>query len=338
MTRLQRCAATVAAVIVALGAAAAAAEPARPLSVVGAEAVFPLAVAAGERFSARSGQPMPVVERSGTAQGFKLLCAGSGPRHPDIATAERQASRGELSVCSHKSIALGEVKLGYQAVALAQPPGAPALALTRRQVFLALAAEVPVDGRMVANPYRLWSDIDFTLPVKPIEVFGPPQTSPLWNSFVELVMARAADDLPDLRAWRPEQRAALAGVLRADGVFTMLAEDETSVARELARRPQALGIVSFNFLTAQGGALRGVALDGVAPDLAAIADGRYPAARALFLYVKQAQLGAAPGLRDYLAEITGPAASGPGGYLTARGLVALPPHERAAAGGLTPLR
>ncbi len=200
MTGLQRCAATAAAVILALGAAAAAAEPARPLSVVGAEAVFPLAVAAGERFSARSGQPMPVVERSGTAQGFALLCAGSGPRHPDIATAERQASRGELSVCSHKSIALGEVKLGYQAVALAQPPGAPALALSRRQIFLALAAEVPVDGRMVANPYRLWSDIDFTLPVKPIAIFGPPQTSPLWNSFVELVMARAADDLPELRA------------------------------------------------------------------------------------------------------------------------------------------
>lgn len=190
----------------------------------------------------------------------------------------------------------------------------------------------------MANPYRLWSDIDFTLPVKPIEIYGPPPTSPLWRSFIELTMVPAANGLPELRNWSTAQRAALAGALREDGVYTMLEEDETSVATRLARRPESLGIVSFNFLAGQAGGLRGIAVDGVAPSPAALAGGSYPMARTLYLYVKQAQLTAAPGLRDYLAEFTGTAASGPGGYLTARGLVPLPPGARAAAGSLTPIR
>ena len=96
--------------------------------------------------------------------------------------------------------------------------------------------------------------------------------------------------------------------------------------------------MSFNFLAAQGGGLRGLTIDGIAPEIAAIADGRYAPARALYLYVKQGQLTQAPGLRAYLAEFTGPAASGPGGYLTLRGLVPLAPSERSAAGGLSPIR
>ena len=345
MTRLHRFAAPVSALLIIIFAAQAHLQPAgaqsealTPISIVGSEAVFPLAVAAGERFSERSGNPMPVVERNGTARGFELFCTDAGPRHPDIATAERRMTRLELSACKRKRIAVSEVKIGFQGVALAQAQGSTPLGLSRRQVFLALARQVPIGGKLVTNPYRLWSDIDFALPVKPIAVFGPPPTSPLYDAFVELMMLSAANDFPELRGWSAEQRATLAGALRDDGVFTELGEDENTVAAQLARRPQALGIFSYNFLAAQDGVLRGVAIDGVAPRLAAIADGRYAPARPLYLYVKTAQTRVKPGLQGFLAEITGAAASGPGGYLTARGLVPLPPSERAAAGEPTPIR
>jgi len=300
-----------------------------PISVVGSDTVFPLAVATAERYSLESGQAMPVVERNGTARGIEIFCAGQGPRFPDVLTAERQLGRGDLGPCSRRGIGLSEVKLGYEAVALAQSPAAPQpLALTRRQLFLALAAQIPVEGRLIANPYRLWSDIDFSLPVKPIVAFGPPRSSPLWDSFVTLMMQGAADDFPEFRRWSPAERAALAGELRRDGVFTMLGEQEASVAEALARRPGAIGVVSFNFLTAQASSLRALPIDGVAPSLAAIAEGRYAPARALHLYVKTSHLARVAGLRRYLEEVTGEAASGPGGYLTALGLVALPPEER----------
>jgi phosphate transport system substrate-binding protein len=302
-----------------------------PISVVGSEAVFPLAVAAAERFSLQSGQAMPVVERNGTARGIEIFCAGQGLRSPDLLTAERRLERNELSLCSRRGIGLQEIKFGYQAVALAQSRAAPdPLSLTRRQLFLALAAQVPVQGRMIANPYRLWSDIDFALPVKPIAAVAPPRSSPLWDSFVALMMQSAADDFPELRRWSPGQRAELAGQLRGDGVVEILQEDEASVGAALARQPGAVGVVSFNYLTAQAGSLRGLPIDGVAPSLASIAQGRYAPSRPFYLYVKNAHLNRVRGLAGYLAEITGAAASGPGGYLTARGLVALPPEERAA--------
>ncbi|MEQ8355140.1 MAG: substrate-binding domain-containing protein [Kiloniellaceae bacterium] len=323
--------------------AAAQLAPREPISVVGSEAVFPLAVAAAERFSVKLDRPMPVVERTGTARGFGLFCVDRGAQYPDVATAERRMTRAELGACSRKRIAVSEVKIGFQAVALAQAPSAVPLGLSRRQIFLALARQVPIDGRLVTNPYRLWSDIDFALPVTPIEFFGPPPTSPLWDSFIDLMMAAAANDFPELRGWTAEQRTVLAGALRDDGVFAMLGEDEDSVALEVARRPQALGIFSFNFVQAdRGRRLRGVAVDGVVPSLPAIAEGSYAPARPLYLYVKPTHAAAIPGLKDYLAEIMSEAASGPGGYLVDRGLVPLPPGERAAladgAGGLTPLR
>jgi len=58
--------------------------------------------------------------------------------------------------------------------------------------------------------------------------------------------------------------------------------------------------------------------------------------------VKQAHAGAIPGLQGYLDEIAGDAASGPGGYLTGRGLTPLPAAQRAdlleTASRLPPLR
>lgn len=300
-----------------------------PVSVVGSETVFPLAVAAAERYSLESSQAMPVVERNGTDRGIEIFCAAEGPRSPSMLTAERRLSRSDLGLCSRRGIGLSEVKLGYEAVALAQSPAAPEpLALTRRQLFLALAAQVPVEGRMIANPYKLWSDIDFSLPVKPIAAFGPPRSSPLWDSFATLMMRSAADDFPEFRRWSPAKRAALASEPRRDGVFTPLEEQEDSVAEALARHPEAIGVVSFNFLTARANRLRALPVDGVTPSLAAIAEGRYTPARALHLYVKTSHLGSVAGLRGYLEEVTGEAAGGPGGYLTPLGLVALPPEER----------
>lgn len=318
-------------------AARAQSDPREAVSVVSGTAVFPLAEAAAEQFSLKSDRAMPVVERLGSARAFQTFCAGQGPRFPDAATAERRMTRAELSACQRKNIAVSEAVFGYQAVVLGQLPGSAPAGLSLRQIFLALARQVPLEGRLVDNPYRLWSDIDFALPVAPIEAYGPPPGSPLRDAFIELVMQPAADSLSELRGWTVEQRATLAGALRADGVFTELGEDEAETAQRLARKPGALGIFSFNFLERQGARLNGLAVEGVNPRAAAIADGRYPLARPLYLYAKPGQAKDTPGLDGYLAEVLGPAATGPGGYLTARGLMPLPAGQGGGTAGLAPL-
>ena len=277
-------------------------EARRPISVVGAASAFPFAVAAGERFSLQTGNEMPVVEPVGTEAGIALFCAGNGPRHPDVLLAEGRLERRELGACGRNGVGASELRLGYQAIALAQNPGPAPLFLTRQQLFLALAREVPVNGRLVANPYRLWSDIDFALPVKPIEILGPPPGSPLRDNLVALLMAPAAAQFPALRG-RP------AGALRTDGAFLELGEDQGETRAQLVRRPDALGIFGFNYLAANPAGVHSVPIDGVAPSLASIADGSYALARSLQLYVKRAHATAIPGLKAYLAEIVSPQAA-----------------------------
>lgn len=314
--------------------AAAQVEARTPISVVGPASVFPFAVAAGERFSLETGNEMPVVEPVGTEAGIAYFCAGNGAQYPDILMAAGPLERRALGVCGRGGVSASELRLGYQAVALAQNPGPAPLFLTRQQLFLALAREVPVDGRLVANPYRLWSDIDFALPVKPIEILGPPRGSPLRDNLVALLMAPEAAQIAALSG-RP------ADAFRSDGAFQELGEDQAETRAQLVRRPDALGIFGFNYLAANPTGVHSVPLDGVAPSQASIADGSYPLARPLQFYVKRAHATAIPGLRAYLDEILSPGAGGPGGYLAARGLVPMPQAEaeaqRAAARSLPPL-
>ena len=58
---------------------------------------------------------------------------------------------------------------------------------TKEQLWRALAAKVDVNGKLVENPYKKWSDIDASLPSKKIEILIAPPTSgtrDAWNSLV----------------------------------------------------------------------------------------------------------------------------------------------------------
>lgn len=312
------------------------------LHVLSPAAVFPLTVAVSEAFSQKTDFVTPVVERSAAVRGFALFCAGTGPEHPDIATATRRMTRAEYEACRRRGITVSELKLGHQAVVLAKARRGAALALTRRQVFLALARQVPIDGQLTDNPYRLWSDIDFALPVKAIQVYGPPAVSAARSAFGELAMIPAARAFPGLRSLSGDALSAFGQSLRADGGFTEVATMEEAGLQTLQARPDALGLFGFKALQQNGALLQGVAIDGVAPSAESIAAGRYPLARPVYAYVKRENLGVIPGLHDYAKELVGETAAGPGGYLVRRGLVPLPPPERAIltddAARLLPLR
>ena len=304
------------------------AETRQRIHVLGPAAVFPLAVAVSEALSQRTASVTPVVERSETARGFALFCAGTGPEHPDIATATRRMTRAEYEACRRRGITVSELKLGHQAVVLAKARRGAPLALTRRQVFLALARQVPINGQLTDNPYRLWSDIDFALPVKTIQVYGPPAISAARGAFGELAMVPAARAFPGLRTLSGDALSAFGQSLRADGGFTEVATMEEAGLQTLQARPDALGLFGFTVLQQNAAQLQGIAIDGVAPSAESIAAGRYPLARPVYAYVKRENLAVIPGLHDYAKELAGETATGPGGYLVRRGLVPLPPPER----------
>src|SRR5512145_3394349 len=179
-------------------------------------------------------------------------------------------------------------------MALASSKAGPALNLTRKQVFQALAKQVPADGKLVDNPYKNWSDIDPSLPAQKIEVLGPPPTSGTRDAFVELVMDKGCELFPEVAALEGDAKKAACQTVREDGAYIEAGENDNLIVQKLEANASALGIFGYSFLEQNGDKMRGAAMDGVAPSFDAIAGGQYEVSRALYIYVKKAHLGVVP--------------------------------------------
>jgi len=301
------------------------------IRIVGSSTVFPFSTAVAEQFSRASTFRSPVVEATGTGGGLKLFCSGIDIDTPDIANASREIKESELEICRKNGVAaIAEVKIGYDGIVFAHSKSHGARDLTIEQVWLALAKTVPVDGRLAPNPYRTWREIDPSLPAERIEVLGPPPTSGTRDAFVELVMDRGCEQFAEIRAIADaDARKTACQTVREDGAYIEAGENDNLIVQKLEANPAAVGIFGFSFLQQNADRLQGSRIDGVAPSFDAIASGRYAVSRSLFFYVKNAHVGLVPGLREYVAEFVGEAASGDGGYLAGKGLIPLTPAERA---------
>ena len=205
-----------------------------------------------------------------------------------------------------------------------------------------MAKEVPVDGKLVPNPSTNWNQINATLPAEKIEVLGPPPTSGTRDAFVELVMDRACEEVAEVKALTDDNaKKAACQTIREDGAYIDAGENDNLIVQKLEANPAALGIFGYSFLDQNVDRLQGSTIQGVAPTFENIADGKYPIARSLYFYVKNAHVGVIPGIREYIAEFTSDAAIGEEGYLVDKGLIPLPEDViqsvRSSASQLTPL-
>ena len=135
--------------------------------IVGSSTVYPFATVVAERFGRGSKSRTPKVESTGSGGGLKLFCDGIGADYPDIANSSRAIKKSEIDNCAKNGVSeIIEVKIGYDGIVIANAVGAPTISLTRKDIFLALAKEVPgqSDGELVANPYRTWKDVNVELP------------------------------------------------------------------------------------------------------------------------------------------------------------------------------
>jgi phosphate transport system substrate-binding protein len=305
------------------------------IRVVGSSTVYPFTTAVAEQYG-RSGGKTPVVESTGTGGGLKLFCAGIGADHPDVANASRRIKKSEYDDCGKHGVSdIVELKIGFDGLSIAQAKGAPDLGLTKKQVFLALAKEVPdASGKLVANPNKNWSDVDPSLPNKKIEVLGPPPTSGTRDSFVELVMEKGAEGIDSLKAMKKADAKAFEKVwksIREDGAYVEAGENDNLIVQKLSANPDALGIFGYSFVEENLNTIKAVPIDGVTPTYETIASGEYKVARPLFIYVKAQHVDVVPGLKDFIAEYVSEKALGEDGYLVAKGLIALPKDDLEAS-------
>jgi phosphate transport system substrate-binding protein len=313
------------------------------IRIVGSSTVFPFSTAVAERLGRGSGMRTPVVESTGTGGGMKLFCAGIGEGTPDITNASRRIKESELKACAAAGVEeITEVKFGFDGIVLAEAKGGEPHDIGTAQLWKALAKEVPVDGRLVANPFTTWNQIDPSLPEERIEVLGPPPTSGTRDAFVELVMDVGCLAYAEVEAIADAgHKQAVCQTIREDGAYIDAGENDNLIVQKLNANPQALGIFGFSFLDQNSDSLVGNPIDGVEPTFENIAEGKYPVSRSMYFYVKNAHVGVIPGLREYVSEFTSEDAWGPEGYLADKGLIPLPEAERdavaEAAGRLSPL-
>ncbi|WP_159586147.1 substrate-binding domain-containing protein [Chelativorans xinjiangense] len=299
------------------------------IRIVGSSTVFPYTQAVAEEFGNTTDFAAPVTESTGTGGGMQIFCGGVGVDHPDITGASRAMKESEYKLCVENGVdSISEVQIGSDGLSIAHSVDGPEIDLTKAQIFQALAAEVEVDGEVVANPYKRWNEIDPSLPDAEITVFGPPPTSGTRDAFVELVMEEGCGAFPAVEALEDDRKDEVCQRMRTDGPFVEAGENDNLIVQRLQADANALGIFGYSFLYENQDTLKAVAVEGVKPSPETIADESYTVARPLFFYVKNAHRGVIPGLQEFVAEYVSEESMGPGGYLEERGLIPLSDEQR----------
>jgi len=318
------------------------------ISIVGSSTVYPFATVVAEQFGKSTKFKTPKIESTGSGGGIKLFCQGVGVQHPDVTNASRAIKTSELETCAKNGVKeVVEIKIGYDGLSIANSKAAKPVSMTRKEIWLALAKDVPDPSnpdKLVANPYKTWNQINPSLPSAKIEVLGPPPTSGTRDAFVELVMDEGCDQFPMVKALKKsdsKKHKAVCQTIREDGGYVEAGENDNLIVQKLVANPNAFGIFGYSYLDQNRDKLQGVAIEGVKPEFEAIASGKYPVSRPLFFYVKKAHVGVIPGLTEYIGEFTSTKAWGDEGYLSERGLIPMPAEERkqvsATAASLTPM-
>ena len=309
------------------------------VKIVGSSTVYPFSSSVAEEFGSTSKFPTPVVESTGTGGGMKLFCSGAGIDTPDIANASRRIKDKELKMCEENGVTdITEALIGFDGIAVAQSANVKGFNVTKTQLALAVAEEVPsADGKsLIKNPYKKWSDIDASLPNREIIVYGPPKSSGTRDSFEELVMQHVFEKMPvytdlfkaDEKANKKYEKYS---VVRTDGVYVESGENDNLIVQKLTKNDAAVGIFGYSFLEENKDKVVGLSIDNVLPTAETIASAKYPVARSMYFYIKNQHAKEVPALKEYANLFMSEKMIGKEGILTELGLIPLTDDVRAAA-------
>lgn len=309
------------------------------LYLVGSSTVSPFMASISEEFSREQNlknisTETPVVESSGTREGFKLFCHGVGLEYPDFINASRVIEKSEIDNCHNHGVkGVVEIKIGYDGIVFGNFAGRKKIEFTKEQIFLALAEKIydSKNQKLIKNPYSKWNEIDPNLPAMDILVYGPPLTSGTRDVFVDMVMEDVCFGEKEFIEAYPDEflRKKQCQKIRSDGKFVESGENDNLIIKHLESDHHAFGIFGFNFLVANRDVVQAAKIDGVEPNFSSISSKKYKLSRPLFIYFKKEHLDLMPQMRDFTKEIISTQTLGRKGYLLNNGLIALSDSELA---------
>jgi phosphate transport system substrate-binding protein len=306
------------------------AEARTQMRAVGSSTVYPFAKQVAERISrANPRLGTPIIESTGTGAGMKLFCAGVGERFPDVENASRRMKASEAKLCQSNGVSqITEIQVGIDGISFATAKNSPLQNLTQRDIYLAIA-KTPF-GR--PNRAKTWHDVNGSLPNIPIRVYGPPPTSGTRDALGELILTPPCEANASMAALKKSDEAKFKAIctgIREDGGYVEAGENDNLIVQKIEANSGTIGIFGYSYLEENQDRLRGIRVNNVSPTYDTIASFKYPGARPLYIYIKNAHAGAIPAVRAYAAEFTKESAFGPNGYLRRSGLIAAPNNIRA---------
>lgn len=299
------------------------------IQIAGSSTVLPYATIVAEAFGENFDYPTPVVQSGGSGAGLQQFCEGVGGNTIDIANASRLIKDSEIQTCKDNGVTdIVHVQIGYDGIVFASDVNGEAFALTPADVYKALAAQVVVDGQMVANPYTTWNEVNPDLPEQPILTFIPGTKHGTREVFEEKVMmagceeAGALEEMTSLSDADTAEEACVA--VRTDGKSVDIDGDYTETLSRIQSDANGIGVFGLSFYENNTNALQVATMSGVEPTTETIASGEYPVSRPLQFYVKKAHFGVVPGLKEFVTFFVSDDIAGPNGPLAAYGLVSDP--------------
>ena len=315
--------------VIAASATAAAARD--QIQIAGSSTVLPYATIVAEAFGENTDFPTPVVESGGSSAGLKKFCEGVGENTIDIANASRKIKDKEIKACAENGVTdIMEVRIGYDGIVFASDVNGAEFVLSPSDVYLAAAAQVPVDGKLVANPYTKWSEVNASLPEQDIQLFVPGTkhgTREVFETKVIEAGCEATGGMDILKAAHADDKDAVfkgCVELRADGRSVDIDGDYTETLARLDANKTSVGVFGLSFYENNTDKLRVATMSGVVPSTESIATGEYPVSRPLYFYVKKAHISVVPGLKEYTEFFVSDDLAGAEGPLAEYGLVADP--------------
>ena len=299
------------------------------ISIAGSSTVLPFARIIAEQLGKNPNFKTPVVESGGSSVGKKGVCDGVGTKFIDIGNASSRMKVKELEYCEKNGVKLTEIKVGYDGIVVANSKKGKVLNISKSDLGKALTAKVAINGKLVDNPYKKWSDVNPSLPNVDIRVYGPPTTSGTRASFAEMVNEKGyckkdADAKAALKA--AGMKAKKCRAMRTDGAFIEAGEQDNLIVQKLNEDTLAYGIFGFSYLDQNSDTLQGAVISKTAPTFENIARNNYSVSRALYYYVKHQHIGVVPGVKEYMAEWT--KHWGNDGALSDAGMIPMPKSER----------
>jgi phosphate binding protein len=221
----------------------------------GSSTVYPLSVAVVEAFK-RDGFPGEVkIDSIGSGAGIQRFCRGEY----DIANSSRTMTAAEVASCKPGGSAAEQLKVGIDALTIVvNPKNTWARSLNKAQLAL-----------IFSGAAKTWKDVNNTWPATPIKVFSPGTDSGTFDYFTEVIFS----NLP------AAQRRNI--IPQVPGV--QLSENDNVLVQGVAGDEGAIGYFGFAYFEENKDKLRAVNYEGVAPNAATVASGRYKFARPLFI-------------------------------------------------------